>query len=86
MCIEKREIAVKKRFLNWSKENTPPQEFLKKVKETQGEGLKEFLESILDQAPTSDNRQTTNEKIPSMVRKCNHKLKNGPGHNRHIEK
>ena len=37
------------RFLPWSKENTPPPEFLKKVKETQGERSKEYLESILDQ-------------------------------------
>ena len=74
---------------------------MKKVKETQGERSKEFLESILDQdlepnfrpkppckcpklaklanrqltqvinkpkAPTSDNKQTTNDKIPSAVR------------------
>ena len=31
-----------KRFLPWSKENTPPPEFLKKVKETKGERSKEF--------------------------------------------
>ena len=37
-----------KRFLPWSKENTPPPEFLKKGTETQGERSKEFLESILD--------------------------------------
>ena len=38
-----------KRFLPWSEKNPPPPEFLKKVKETQGERSKEFLESILDQ-------------------------------------
>ena len=39
----------KKSFLPWSEENTPPPTFLKKVKETQGERSKEFLESILNQ-------------------------------------
>ena len=111
--------SSEKRFLSSSKENTPPPEFLKRVKETQGERSKEFLESILDQdlepncrpkspckhpklakltnrqitqetnkpkAPASNNRQTTNDKIPLMVKNCNHKLKNGPDCNRHIEK
>ena len=88
----------KKSFLPWSKENTPLPMFLKKVKETQGERSKKFLESVLDQdlepnfrpkspckcpvlakltnkqitqetkkpkAPTSDNKQPTNDKIPS---------------------
>ena len=92
----------KKNFLSWSKENTPPPTFLRKVQETKGERSKEILESILDQdlepnfrpkppykcpklaklsdrqitqdtnkckTPISNNKQTTNDKIPSTVRK-----------------
>ena len=38
-----------KRFLLWSEENTPPPEFLKKVRGLEETGQKNFLESILDQ-------------------------------------
>ena len=38
-----------KSFIPWSKENTPPPAFLKRVRETQTKKSKEFLESILDQ-------------------------------------
>ena len=108
-----------KRFLPWSKENTAPPEFLRKVRETQGERSKEFLESILDQGlepnfrpkppckyPELADRQTARRQasirpllltairidrlpatiFPQQLEKCNHKLKNGPDHNRHIEK
>ena len=38
-----------KSFIPWSKENTPPPAFLKRLRETQTKKSKEFLESILDQ-------------------------------------
>ena len=38
-----------KGFIPWSKENTPPPAFLKRVREMQTKNSKEFLESILDQ-------------------------------------
>ena len=41
--------CIEKRFLPWSKENTLPPEFLRKVRETQGQRTKEFLDSLLDQ-------------------------------------
>ena len=34
--------GVQKRFFPWSEENTSPQEFLRKVRETQGQRRKEF--------------------------------------------
>ena len=37
-----------KHFIPWSKENTPPPAFLKRVRQTQTKKSKEFLESILD--------------------------------------
>ena len=37
-----------KGFIPWSKENTSPAAFLKRVSETQMKNSKEFLESILD--------------------------------------
>ena len=39
----------KKSFIPWSKENTPPPAFLKRLRETQTKKSREFLESILDQ-------------------------------------
>ena len=45
-----------KSFIPWSKENTPPSAFLKKVKETQGERSKDFVGSILDQDLESNFR------------------------------
>ena len=39
--------CIEKRFLPWNKENTPTPEFLRKVRETQGQRTKEFLESLL---------------------------------------
>ena len=55
----------KKSFLPWSKENTPPPTFLKKVKETQGERLKEFLESILDQDLEPNFRPKPHVNVPN---------------------
>ena len=41
--------SVEKRSFHWSEEITPPQEFLRKVKEMQGQRTKEFLGSLLNQ-------------------------------------
>ena len=54
-----------KRFLHWSKENTPPPEFLKNVKETQRERSKEFLESILDQDLAPNFRSEPPANVPN---------------------
>ena len=40
---------VEKRFFHWSDENTPPQEFLRNVREMQGQRTKEYLGSLLNQ-------------------------------------
>ena len=34
--------CVEKRFFPWRKENTPSQEFIRKVRETQGQRTKQF--------------------------------------------
>ena len=34
--------CFEKRFFPWSEENMPPQEFLRKVRETQGQRIKNF--------------------------------------------
>ena len=41
--------CVEKRFFPWGEENTPPPEFLRKVRETQGQKTKEVLGSLLNQ-------------------------------------
>ena len=41
--------CIEKWFFPWNKENTPPPEFLREVRETQGQGKKDFLESLLKQ-------------------------------------
>ena len=41
--------SFEKRFFSWSEENTHNQEFLRKVRETQGQRMKEFLGSLLGQ-------------------------------------
>ena len=37
-----------KTFIPWSKDNTPPSSFFKRVRETETKISKEFLESVLD--------------------------------------
>ena len=39
--------SSEKCFISWSKENTPPPAFLKRVREMQTKNSKEFLEAIL---------------------------------------
>ena len=41
--------SSEKTFIPWSEDNKPPSSFLKRVKETQKNISKEFLESVLDQ-------------------------------------
>ena len=51
MCIKADRNCIEKRYFPCNnEENTPPHEFLKKVRETQGEKSKEFLETLLDQS------------------------------------
>ena len=40
---------MRKTFIPWSKDNTPPSSFLKRVRETQSKPSNKILESILDQ-------------------------------------
>ena len=41
--------SSEKTFIPWSKDNTPPSSFLKRVREIQNRTSKDFLESVLDQ-------------------------------------
>ena len=47
--LSKIRTPVKKTFIPWSEDNKPPSSFLKRVRETQKNTSKEFLESVLDQ-------------------------------------
>ena len=64
----------KKSFIPWSEQKTPPPTFLKKVKETQGERSKEFLDSILDQDLDSHFRPKIPFKCPKLAKLVNSQM------------
>ena len=57
-----------KSLIPWSKENTPPPAFLKRVRETQTKKSKEFLESILDQDLEPNFRPEQPCKCPKIAK------------------
>ena len=68
MCTKETEIVLKRDFFPWNEENTPPHEFLKKVRETQGEKSGEFLESLLDQDLVPNFRPKSPCKCPKLAK------------------
>ena len=60
--------CMKKRYFLWNEENIPPHEFLKKVRETQGEKFREFLELLLDQDLVPNFRPTFPCKCPKLAK------------------
>ena len=63
--------SSEKSFIPWSKENTYPLAFLKRVRETQTKKSQEFLESILDQDLEPNFRPKQSCKCPKIVRLSN---------------
>ena len=59
---------MRKSFIPWCEENTPPPAFLKRVRETQTKKSKEFLESILDQDLEPNFRPKQPCKCPKIAR------------------
>ena len=57
-----------KQFFPWSEENTPPPEFLRIVRETQGKRNKEFLESLLNQELIPNFRPKSPCKHPNIAK------------------
>ena len=58
--------SSEKNFIPWSKENTPPPAFLKRVRETQAEKSKQFLESSLNQDLEPNYRPKQPCKCPKL--------------------
>ena len=68
-CIQKGiKIVLKRRFLPWIKENITSPEFLKKVREAQGQRTKEFLESLLNQDLVPNFRPKSPCKCPNFAK------------------
>ena len=60
--------SSEKSFIPWSKENTPPPAFLKRVRKTQAKKSKEFLESIFNQDLEPNFRPTQPCKCPKIAK------------------
>ena len=60
--------CIEKRFFPWNEENTPSHEFFKKVRETQWEKSREFLESLLDHDLVPNFRPKSPCKCPKLAK------------------
>ena len=73
--------SSEKTFIPWSKDNKPPSSFLKRVRETQKNTSKEFLESVLDQELQPNFRPKHHCTCPKVARMSVNqfvqKIKNG---------
>ena len=69
--------SSEKSFIPWSKENTPPPAFLKRVWETWTKKSKEFLESISDQDLEPNFRPKQPCKCPKIARLSNSQFLQG---------
>ena len=67
MCTKEIKNCIEKRFFPWS-ENTPPPEFLRKVREPQEQRNKEFLESPLNQELVPNFRPKSPSKFPNVTK------------------
>ena len=68
MCTRGIKIVLKKRFFPWNEENIPTPEFLRQVRETQGQKTKEFLESFLKQDLAPNFRPKSPCKCPNFAK------------------
>ena len=66
--------SSEKSFIPWSEENTPPPAFLKRVRETQTNKSKGFLEFILDQDLEPNFRPKQPCKCPKLAKLADSQL------------
>ena len=63
--------CIQKRYFPWNEENTPLHKFLKKVRETQGEKCRKFLELLLDQDLVPNFRPKSPCKCSKLAKPAN---------------
>ena len=70
--------CIEKRYFPWNEENTPPHSFMKKVRETQRDKFREFLESLLDDL-VPNSRPKSLCKCPKLANSQNAQISSKQG-------